>query len=49
MNSKGMLLAGEKFDKKYKRKYEFDVRKDSLNYYATVRSKVDKDGVNINA
>ena len=47
IKSKTMRLDDKKFDDKYKAKYEFDIRKDSLNYYATVRSKTDKEKVAI--
>ena len=31
-----MQLDDASFEKKYKQKYEFDLKKDALNYYATV-------------
>ena len=48
MKSKNLQLDDKRFENKYKQKYEFDLRKDSLNYYATVRSKADKERGSIN-
>ena len=31
-----MQLDDAAFEKKYRQKYEFDLKKDALNYYATV-------------
>ena len=37
VKSKDIQLDDKKFESRYMQKYEFDLRKDSLNYYATVR------------
>ena len=38
-----MQLDDAAFEKKYMQKYQFDLKKDALNYYATVQTKVDKE------
>ena len=49
IKSKEFKLDEKRFDQRYKPRYEFDVRKDSLNYYATVRSKTDRERVSLNS